>query len=313
MVSPVPPVSAQAPSACWVCGAREAAAWKPRNLERDLVPEDLRITDDRYGVTLALWRCRRCEFIYSDAGEVAELVSLYSRLDDPAYEQGEVSRTLQMRWLVSHARKTRPDAQSLLDVGAAAGLLVGEAARAGLRAEGVEPSHSLVQAGRAAGLTLHEGVLPHPDLAGRRFDVVTLVDVIEHVADPLALLCSAREHVEPDGLVLLVTPDVDSRASRFFGKRWWHLRLAHVGYFNRRSLDEAVRLTGFETEEEFRARWFFEVGYLADRMVQYLPVGWLNRAVRAAPGLRALYDVVIPLNLGDSFVRMLRPKEAPAA
>jgi SAM-dependent methyltransferase len=296
-----------------VCDAREAAEWKPRNLERDLVPEDLRITDDRYGVTLALWRCRRCEFIYSDAGEVAELVSLYSRLDDPAYEEGEVSRKLQMRWLVERAWKARPGARSLLDVGAAAGLLVKEAGQAGLLAEGVEPSHSLVQAGCAAGLTLHEGVLPHPDLTGHRFDVVTLVDVIEHVADPLALLRSARESVEPDGLVLLVTPDVDSAASRLFGKRWWHLRLAHVGYFNRRSLDEAVRVTGFETEEEFRARWFFEVGYLADRMVQYLPVGWLNRAVRATPGLRALYDVVIPLNLGDSFVRLLRPTRADAA
>ena len=152
MVSPVAPLSAPA---CWICGAREAAEWKPRNLERDLVPEDLRITDDRYGVTLGLWRCRRCAFIYSDAGEVAELVSLYSQLEDPAYEQGEVSRKLQMRWLVARARRARPDARSLLDVGAAAGMLVKEAERAGLVAEGVEPSRSLVQAGRSAGLTLH--------------------------------------------------------------------------------------------------------------------------------------------------------------
>ena len=65
---------------------------------------------------------------------------------------------------------------------------------------------------------------------------MTLVDVIEHVADPLALLRGARDYVAPGGLVLLVTPDVDSVAARLFGKRWWHLRLAHVGYFNRRSL-----------------------------------------------------------------------------
>ena len=73
-----------------------------------------------------------------------------------------------------------------------------------------------------------------------------------------------------------------------------------------------MRLTGFETERQFRARWFFEVGYLADRAVQYLPVAWLNRAVRATPGLRALYDLVIPLNLGDSFVRLLRPSQGAA-
>jgi SAM-dependent methyltransferase len=297
-------------AACWVCGGHDAEAWKPRNLDRELVPEDLRITDARYGVTLSLQRCRGCHFIQADVHEVEQLVSLYARLDDPSYEAGEVGRTLQMRWLLRKTREARPGARTLLDVGAAAGLLVKEAAAQGFEAEGVEPSHSLVEAGRRAGAILHEGVLPHPDLAGRRFDVVMLIDVIEHVADPVGLLQRARECVADDGLVVLVTPDVGSLAARLLGPRWWHFRLAHVGYFDRRSLDAAVATAAFETERQFRARWFFEAGYLADRLERYLPVGGLNRLLRRTPGVRSLYGQVIPLNLFDSFVRLLRPADS---
>jgi SAM-dependent methyltransferase len=313
MVSPRVQEASYAPPPCWVCGSREAERWKERNLDRPLTPEDLRITDDRYGVTLSLWRCRACEFIHADDIDVGELVSLYARLDDPAYEEGEGSRTLQMRWLVKSAVQARPAARTLLDVGAAAGMLVKEAARAGLDGEGVEPSRALVRAGRRGGVRLHEGVLPHPDLLGRDFDMVTLIDVIEHVSDPVGLLECAREMVASGGIVAVVTPDVGSLAARLLGRRWWHFRLAHVGYFNRRSLDEAVRVAGLETEREFRARWFFEVGYLADRLGRYLPMAGLNRLMRRTPLLRSLYDLVIPLNLRDSFVRVLRPAAAPLA
>ena len=96
---------------CWVCGASESEPWKARNLERELVPEDLRITDDRYGVTLRLRRCRRCGFIQADDGEVRELTALYAGLEDPAYEEGGGSRRLQMSWLLRAARRapSRPD------------------------------------------------------------------------------------------------------------------------------------------------------------------------------------------------------------
>ena len=61
-----------------------------------------------------------------------------------------------------------------------------------------------------------------------------------------------------------------------------------------------------------RALWFFEVGYLADRMNQYLPVSGLNRMLRKIPGIRALYELVIPLNLGDSFFLLLERRDGSA-
>ena len=104
-------------------------------------------------------------------------------------------------------------------------------------------------------------------------------------------------------------PDCASLAARLLGRRWWHFRLAHVGYFDRRSLTRAAERAGLEPVQWRRARWFFTIGYLASRVETYLPVARLNRfAERFAP-LRWVYARVIPVNLFDSWVTLLRRPE----
>ena len=312
----MPSSTTEAPRAtarCWVCGSVGAAPWKGSHLERPLEPADLRITDERYGLTLPLRRCRTCGFIFAEAADVERLTALYEGLVDPGYEESQEPRRLQMRRLLDIAGRARPGARSLLDVGAGAGLLVAEARTRGLDAVGVEPSRALCAAARALhGIDLLAGVLPHPALDGRRFDLVCLVDVLEHVSDPVALLQAAAVHLAPAGVLVLVTPDVGSVAARLLRARWWHFRLAHVGYFDRRSLERAIVRAGLAPISVRRAKWYFSIGYLAVRLQQYLPIGWLNRlASRSAPG-RALLGTTVPLDLRDSFLVLLR-HAAPSA
>ena len=163
---------------CWICGSTSTLNWKDRSIQRQLEPEDLRITDHRYGTTLSLLRCRECGFIFSNDKEVEELVSLYENMSDPGYEESQEGRAQQMRWLLSKARKANLSACSLLDVGAGSGLLVAEAKYFGFNAIGVEPSGSLVQLGRRLyQVDLLQGVFPHPVLSNHRFDVIFLVSV----------------------------------------------------------------------------------------------------------------------------------------
>jgi hypothetical protein len=117
---------------CWICDASGARHWKERSMQRRIEPEDLRITDRRYGTTLSLVRCGECGFIFSNDKEVDGLVSLYEKMSDPGYEESQEGRHLQMRWLLSKARKANPSGCSLLDVGAGSSLLVAEAKASGL-------------------------------------------------------------------------------------------------------------------------------------------------------------------------------------
>ena len=292
---------------CWVCGSDNVSPHKHGGIDRPLRPDDLRITDHRYGITLDLLRCRRCGFIFAEGDDLARLVSLYERLADDEYEQTQEPRRLQMRWLLDLGMRALPAARTLLDVGAAAGAFVVEAAETGLDAVGIEPSAPLVAAGHQLhGVDLVQGTLPHEALAGRTFDLVYLADVIEHVSDPLGMLAACRDMLAPRGVMVIVTPDAASVAARLLGRRWWHYRLAHVGYFTRPNLTRALRSAGMKPMRWVRAKWFFPAGYLAERLTNYLPLGPVNRLAERGGLLGRLYRRIVPLNLFDSWVVLAR-------
>ncbi len=297
---------------CRVCGSRQTRFHKPRSIDRPLEPDDFRISDSRYGLTLELWRCTACGFVFASERDVQELERLYEDLTDPGYTDSQAPRVLQMRWLVRQALRVAPGAHTALDIGAGTGLLVREARAAGLDACGVEPSRWLVEQARVLnGVDLHQGTYPHPELEGRRFDLVFLIDVIEHVARPVDLLRAAAGALAADGVLLVVTPDVRSLAARVLRGRWWHYRLAHVGFFGRPSLTRAAHEAKLTPVRWTRARWFFTVRYLAERTARYLPVGTINRmADRSAP-VRRFYERVVPLNLHDSWVATMVHVEVP--
>lgn len=287
---------------CWACGGERTRAERPSGLGRPLAPEDLRITDARYGLTLALARCDDCGLLFAADPEVKRLPELYAALVDPDYEDGAGARLLQMRALLGAVLAEAPGARTLLDVGAATGLLVREAARRGLRAVGVEPSSGLAQKAREAGLDVRSGVLPHATLAGERFDLVTLVDVLEHVAEPLALLEAAAAHLAPGGRLVVVTPDPSSRVARLLGRRWWHFRLAHVAYYPPRAFAALAARAGLVVVARRPARWYFPVSYLVERVDRYLPGAARLLALARRPMGARLLGAVVPLDLGDSAV-----------
>jgi SAM-dependent methyltransferase len=168
---------------------------------------------------------------------------------------------------------------------------------------GVEPSRALSEAARAQGLQVVTGTLEQLS-AGERFDWVCAVDVLEHVLDPAQLLRSMDRFLAPGGRVLLVTPDLGSAVARLLGRRWWHFRVAHVGYFRRATLDRLVRQTGWEVEQVFRPAWWFPLGYVWERLGVYLPV--LSR-IRLPAGLARR---TVALNLFDSWGVVCKKKGA---
>jgi 2-polyprenyl-3-methyl-5-hydroxy-6-metoxy-1,4-benzoquinol methylase len=300
----VPAVKSAAP--CWVCGSCETELHKPRSIRRKLVAEDLRVTDSNYGLTLSLRRCRRCGFVFAEGDELNELLQLYASVDDPAYERSRTARATQMTWLLTQLERQQPDKGWLLDVGAATGILVGLAAQRGWHAVGIEPSRSLVAAGRRRGSALLSGSLPHPALRGAKFDAIVLADVLEHVSDPRSFLEHAARLLARGGCLMVVTPDLASIARRLLGRHWWHFRLAHVGYFDQFSLRVLAARVGLDVTAQFRAKWFFQVHYLVERMSRYLPSAFMKRALDGIDGGRFMADRVVPINLFDSWVFILR-------
>ena len=275
-------------SMCWVCKKSGMVFYRAGVNAAN--PADFRITDHSYGVTLDLVKCRNCDFIQTNAD--MSFLANYEQMDDPQYEETRDDRALQARRLLRKLKRVNGD-MKLLDVGAGSGILVEQAHALGWSAEGIEPSAWLAGCARDRQLPVICGVLPNPQLEGP-FDVVTLVDVIEHVSNPLELLLSCHRVLKPGGRLLIVTPDVDSFFARILGRKWWHYRIAHIGYFNKSNLDRITVAGGFSLQSSFRPSWYFSVAYLKERLETYLPF------LRFVPFPSVISRAIVSLNLRDS-------------
>ena len=124
---------------------------------------------------------------------------------------GFVRAAIDAHWL-GDSRGLRPLAgKRALDVGCGAGLLAEPLARLGADTTGVDAAAENVAAAQAhaaaAGLaiTYHAGDIATLDLG--RFDLVTAMEVIEHVADKQAFVNALAARLAPGGLMVLSTPN----------------------------------------------------------------------------------------------------------
>jgi SAM-dependent methyltransferase len=254
------------------------------------------ITDAAYGKTGPLFACEDCGFLFVVYPKDA--TDYYAEMQDRQYEEGRAYRAIQQRVLLKKLKKRFAGVKTLLDVGAGTGILLEECGKLGIESVGVEPSEWCAQVAQSHGLKILQGTLPHPELADRIFDAVTAIDVIEHVNDPVAMLKSCGEHLAEGGALVIVTPDVGSFIARLLRRRWWHYRIAHVGYFSRKTLNLALDKTGYRIVSVRRPAWYFEIGYLYQRLRNYIPLPKLDGSRSRI--VKWLFSRTIPLNLGDS-------------
>jgi 2-polyprenyl-3-methyl-5-hydroxy-6-metoxy-1,4-benzoquinol methylase len=124
--------------------------------------------------------------------------------------QSRVRRDLAERnlhWLQTLLKYCTPPAKTL-EVGCAHGSFVALMQQAGYRTSGVEMSPWVVAFGEKT-FDIKVALGPIEDLAmpAGELDAIVLMDVLEHLPDPLKTLARCFELLKPDGLLLLQTPE----------------------------------------------------------------------------------------------------------
>ena len=283
-----------------MCGGA-SRPFRPSTIRERIDSASVRITDTNYGQTAALSQCQVCGFVFADPVPHRDVLDLYRGMEDQPYQHSSVARRAQMRALLdvlSNVQASRPHAAGYRRRNRAAG---SRSKGRGLDAQGIEPSRWCVA---TAASVNHVDLLCGTTQEWRhrlgRYDIVTLVDVIEHTTDPLGMLRDAAALLAPGGALLIVTPDIGSLAARLMGRWWWHHRVAHVGYFNRTSMRRALQEVRLTLEADTSATWRFPVSYLAERLVRYIPVFPISTLLRRARARRGCSDSEIGINLRDS-------------
>jgi 2-polyprenyl-3-methyl-5-hydroxy-6-metoxy-1,4-benzoquinol methylase len=90
------------------------------------------------------------------------------------------------------------------------------------------------------------------DLAGHegKFDVITAIDVIEHVPDPLAMLRTMGQALRPGGVGIVSTGNTSAWSWRMMGSRYWYCAFAeHIAFINPPWCRRAADKLGLTVEE----------------------------------------------------------------
>ncbi len=115
--------------------------------------------------------------------------------------------------------------QSFLDIGCGTGRVLRAMEKSGVarpRIYGIELDQQAVDQLALAGYrAICERVEVCDQVPPASIDLATMFHVIEHVADPGAVVRRVAEWLSPGGLLALETPNVDSRDARWFGRTYW--------------------------------------------------------------------------------------------
>jgi SAM-dependent methyltransferase len=267
-----------------------------------------RCTTSGYGRHPEILRCLTCRLAFLKETPTAEdLLKLYSDVEDPLYEKEEAAR-----WMTFDAHLAGVESiigpaggRSLLDVGAYTGVAVEVACKRGWQAIGVEPSRWAVESGQRRGRRLVLGPLTRQALNPLGpFDVATLWDVIEHVADPVAVLTTVHKQLKPGGYVVVHTMDVDSMFARLAGRRWpWYMDM-HLFYFSPSTLSRLLRTAGFSPIHIGRRGRMVSLGYLGSRITALVPL--LGRPLERLVSATGLASRPVRVGFGDLFTVVAR-------
>ena len=203
----------------------------------------------------ALLRCAECGQLVSQCTEDAYRAAL-AKWDTtmgtlPDARSAARHEAVRRRWLAAilDLLGKAPSATRLLDVGCSSGAFLRTAAAMGLKVDGVEPSPEAAETARRAGFKVLNGVLEEARYPDGAFDAVTLIELVEHLREPRALLAECRRILRPGGVVMLTTPNAASWTARVLGAHWEVFSLrgmgGHVSFFNPNSLGLLAARTGF--------------------------------------------------------------------
>lgn len=154
---------------------------------------------------------------------------------------------------------------NVLDVGCAMGFFIELCHRRGYDSYGFDASayaateaKRLVGPGRVKVSTIESSAYPPGS-----FDVITLLDVFEHLADPRANLKHLSKFLKNDGVLILATGDTSSFLAKLLKRRWtFYIPPQHLFFFNKKNLTELLTQAGFRPVTWFRVGKWVSLGYV---------------------------------------------------
>jgi len=79
-----------------------------------------------------------------------------------------------------------------------------------------------------------------------KFDVIIMRHLLEHIEDPSAMLKKIQSFLKPEGLLIIIIPNIDSIGRYIFGENWEWILPWHLHFYTPRTLTMLVEKMGYK-------------------------------------------------------------------
>ena len=198
--------------------------------------------------------CQHCALVfYSPRPRALEIKQEYQRGYDEIFHKpaADLSRQPVFRSVLDHLSTYANPPGSLLDIGCGTGEFALLCQDTGWTPYGIELSKQANETAARQGITMLPcELLLESDVSNehhQQFDVITLINVLDHVCDPIGLLRRVRKMLKPGGFVVIRVPNATFHLTV---RRFLHLFRAqrqqafHLYVFSPSTLIEILKKVG---------------------------------------------------------------------
>lgn len=180
-----------------------------------------------------LYSCNHCGLHFRRPYPSAvALIGTYSDMDPDVWKYHQrVDHQLAREALIKYCPKG-----NVLDVGCYCGAFLDTLPGVYSR-YGIEPSPEAAQVARGRGVDIVAKTIEQLEHVGTCFDAITMLDVIEHLPQPVGALETLIDHLRPGGVLIITTGNTDALPWRLLRLDYWYYFTEHVSFFNRRWFD----------------------------------------------------------------------------
>lgn len=110
------------------------------------------------------------------------------------------------------------------------------------------------------------------DLPQGYFDVITLLDSLDHMHNPRLALEKARFLLKKNGILIITCADSGSLFARLMGRKWYiYIPPVHLFFFSAKDLKQLLESTGFKIYKKVYPGKFVNIGLCLFRLTYILP------------------------------------------
>lgn len=234
---------------------------------------------------LRVVKCKDCGLVFQCPVILNELKQYYKERPK-TIEMANTFRRRRMESIVERLNNMIKGADRLLDVGCGWGYFMNLMRKEFPKVEGVEPNKDQADYLKEEGFNIHQTVYSDSLFDENVFDVITFIQVLEHVGDPLKTVKASYRHLKKDGILVIDVPSYNN--PRFLIYRFFKIKAVvqkdfiapHLFYYTPSTLKAICEKAGFDILHSDIGQYSIKlgkqntfIGNLMDKISNFLQVG----------------------------------------